>query len=93
MARQQGSQAVGVREDQRQALPRLARETIGRQLGMSARAPAPEVAARLLGQALQHKRGTFVTLKEHGELRGCIGSLAAVDSIVEGVKRNALHAA
>ena len=42
---------------------------------------------------LQHKRGTFVTLKKHGELRGCIGSLAAIDSIVEGVKRNARHAA
>ena len=26
-------------------------------------------------------------------MRGCIGSLAAMDSIVEGVKRNALHAA
>lgn len=52
-----------------------------------------EIAARLQDTELQQKRGTFVTLKEHGDLRGCIGSLAAIDSIVEGVRRNALHAA
>lgn len=93
MARHEGAETEGLREEQGKALLWLARETIGRQLGMPAREPGTDIAARLLDAELQRKRGTFVTLKEHGELRGCIGSLAAIDSIVEGVKRNALHAA
>lgn len=93
MTRHEGAQDAGLTEEQGKALLWLARETIGRQLGMAAGKPGPDIAARLQDRALQDKRGTFVTLKEHGELRGCIGSLAAVDPIVEGVKRNALHAA
>ena len=93
MARHEGAQAAGLTEEQGKALLWLARETIGRQLGMEVHEPGADIAARLLDAALQHKRGTFVTLREHGELRGCIGTLVAMDSIVEGVKRNALHAA
>lgn len=93
MARDEGVKIAGLTEEQGKALLWLARETIGRQLGLEAQKPGSDIAARLLDQELQHKRGTFVTLKEHGELRGCIGSLAAIDSIVEGVRRNALHAA
>ncbi len=93
MARHEGVQAADLTEKQGKALLWLARETIARQLGLEAREPGVDIAVRLLDQELQHKRGTFVTLQEHGELRGCIGSLAAIDTIVEGVKRNALHAA
>ena len=93
MASNEGAQAEGLTEAQGKALLWLARETIGRQLGMEAQEPGGEIVARLQDTELQEKRGTFVTLKEHGDLRGCIGSLAAIDSIVEGVKRNALHAA
>jgi len=93
MAQHEGAQAAGLTDEQGKALLWLARETIARQLGMAVHEPGADIAARLLDQELQGKRGTFVTLKEHGELRGCIGSLAAMDSIVEGVKRNALHAA
>lgn len=93
MASNEGVQAEGLTEEQGKALLWLARETIARQLGVEAHEPGAEVAAHLQDTELQEKRGTFVTLKEHGELRGCIGSLAAIDSIVEGVKRNARHAA
>lgn len=93
MAQQEDAKDAGLTEEQGQALLWLARETIGRQLGMEAHAPEAGIAARLQDRALQDKRGTFVTLTEHGELRGCIGSLAAMESIVEGVRRNALHAA
>jgi len=93
MARHEGAQAADLTEEQGKALLWLARETIAGQLGLEAHEPGAEIAARLLDAELRHKRGTFVTLKEHGELRGCIGSLAALDPIVEGVKRNALHAA
>ena len=93
MAQHEGAQAAGLTEEQGKALLWLARETIGRKLGMEVHEPGGDIAARLLDRELQDKRGTFVTLKEHGELRGCIGSLAAIDPIVEGIKRNALHAA
>lgn len=93
MASNEGAQAKGLTQEQGKALLWLARETIARQLGMEAQEPGGEIAARLQDIELQEKQGTFVTLKEHGDLRGCIGSLAAIDSIVEGVKRNALHAA
>lgn len=93
MARDEGAEGAGLTEEQGKALLWLARETIGRQLGKEAREPDPDIAACLRSHALQERRGTFVTLKEHGELRGCIGTLAGIDPIVEGVKRNALHAA
>ncbi|OGQ88876.1 MAG: hypothetical protein A2512_01645 [Deltaproteobacteria bacterium RIFOXYD12_FULL_56_24] len=93
MAQQEGAQAASLTEEQGKALLWLARETIARHLGMEPHGPGADIAARLLDQELRHKRGTFVTLKKHGELRGCVGCLTAIDSIVEGVKRNALHAA
>jgi AmmeMemoRadiSam system protein A len=93
MARDEGARDAGLTEEQGKALLWLARETIARQLGKEPREPEPDIAACLRDQALQEKRGTFVTLKEHGELRGCIGTLVGIDPIVEGVKRNALHAA
>ena len=43
--------------------------------------------------ALSNRRASFVTLKRNGELRGCIGSLAPVSSLVEDVARNAFAAA
>ncbi len=41
----------------------------------------------------QDKRGTFVTLTINGGLRGCIGHIIPSESVVEGVKKNALNAA
>lgn len=43
--------------------------------------------------ALSARRASFVTLKHAGNLRGCIGSLAPVCSLVEDVARNAFGAA
>ncbi|MGD8617690.1 MAG: AmmeMemoRadiSam system protein A [Gammaproteobacteria bacterium] len=43
--------------------------------------------------ALSARRASFVTLKRNGELRGCIGSLAPVCSLVEDVAHNAFAAA
>ena len=47
----------------------------------------------LQDKRLNEKRGTFVTLNKEGELRGCIGTLTATETITDGVKRNALNAA
>jgi len=43
--------------------------------------------------ALSAMRASFVTLKRNGDLRGCIGSLTPVTSLVEDVAHNAFAAA
>jgi AmmeMemoRadiSam system protein A len=78
-------------EQQGQALVRLARQQIERHLGIE---PVQPVTAEELGQpAFGQKRGVFVTLHKRNDLRGCIGSLAAMEPIVDGIRRNALNAA
>jgi AmmeMemoRadiSam system protein B/AmmeMemoRadiSam system protein A len=42
---------------------------------------------------LKEKLGVFVTLREKGELRGCIGSIIGIEPLYRGVMANALHAA
>ena len=38
------------------------------------------------------KRGCFVTLHANGRLRGCIGTIEPIKSLIDGVKENAIHA-
>lgn len=77
-----------------QALVKLARQTIMQRLGLKISDKESDlVAATVKDEELKARRGTFVTLKIAGNLRGCIGSLAAEESIIDGVKRNAVNAA
>ncbi len=78
--------------EQGQALVRLARHTIEKRLGLGPREPET-VSGQLDDDILKEKHGVFVTLNKHGDLRGCIGSLEARESVLEGVKHNALNAA
>jgi AmmeMemoRadiSam system protein A len=76
------------------ALVRLARSTLIQKFQRE----LPPSETESLRQALAEKSfqahgGTFVTLKLDGELRGCIGNLSATETLVEGVRRNALNAA
>ena len=67
----------------------LVRETIEQHLGL-----APEASNCDLNDAeFQHPRGTFVTLKKRGNLRGCIGNLEPSGSLVESLRRNGMSAA
>ena len=75
---------------QGQTLVKLARQTISQKLGKPSIIVDP---GALKDSALQEKRGTFVTLTIDKQLRGCIGNLEAMDSIVAGVERNAINAA
>jgi MEMO1 family protein len=77
-------------ERQGQTLVKLVRQTIARKLGKRLINVDPDALA---DSAFQKKRGTFVTLTINKQLRGCIGNLDARDSIVAGVKRNAVNAA
>ena len=44
-------------------------------------------------ETLKEKRGAFVTLKKHGQLRGCIGYIKAVKPLWDTVQEMALAAA
>ena len=76
--------------DQRSTLIGVARQSIesglhhGRPLTVDPAAYHPDLGAR---------RASFVTLHRHGELRGCIGHLEAVQSLVADVAENAYAAA
>ena len=78
-------------ERQGQILLRLARHHIEDHLGL--KPAAPVTADELNDPAFLEKRGVFVTLHKRQALRGCIGSLAAVESLAESIQRNALNAA
>ncbi len=75
-------------------LPRLARQAIREAFGESLSDPELRLrdAARK-DPVFSTRAGTFVTLTRAGRLRGCIGNLTSSDTILEGVRRNALHAA
>ena len=72
--------------DQGPTLLRLARGAIAEALGESAAAPASATW-------LDEPGATFITLTQHGELRGCIGTLIAEKPLREDVVSNARAAA
>jgi AmmeMemoRadiSam system protein B/AmmeMemoRadiSam system protein A len=81
-------------EKQGQLLVKLARKTIKKKLaGESPDTESEPPAAALQDESFQAHCGTFVTLKIRGQLRGCIGNLTSTESVLDGVKRNAVNAA
>ncbi len=74
-------------EDAGDILLPIARATIAKALGQES-AVTPEGAAWL-----QEPGACFVTLTQHGQLRGCIGSLQASRPLLADVKSNAVAAA
>jgi hypothetical protein len=81
-------------QNQGRALLMLARSTLmerfNREIPDSQR---DEMQRCLKDPQLQTHCGTFVTLKIDQQLRGCIGSLTGAESIIEGVRTNAISAA
>ena len=75
---------------QGQVLLKIARKTIADRLGIASVDVDPNAEKDLV---FQDHRGTFVTLTIDGQLRGCIGNLNPTDSILAGVKQNAVNAA
>jgi AmmeMemoRadiSam system protein A len=69
-----------------QVLLPIARAEIARELGQAH-------AASEDAQWLREPGATFVTLKQRGALRGCIGSLKAYRPLLQDIKSNALAAA
>jgi AmmeMemoRadiSam system protein A len=80
-------------EVQGRILVRLARSTIAARLGISNAASKSIPDTDLADAAFLEQRGTFVTLKIGNQLRGCMGCLTPSETILEGIRRNAINAA
>ncbi len=79
---------VPLRPEQKEFLLRAARETIAYFLDYGF---AP--LYRVEGDELQRPSGVFVTLKKHGELRGCIGEILPRRPLIVAIQWAALAAA
>jgi MEMO1 family protein len=80
-------------DKQGKILLKLARKTIAEHLGIKPRQDYILSSSDLEEKDLQRRSGTFVTLKIRNQLRGCIGNLNSSETIMEGVKQNAINAA
>ncbi|NQS71571.1 MAG: AmmeMemoRadiSam system protein A [Desulfobulbaceae bacterium] len=76
---------------QMQALLAFARNEIA--LVLQAPDAATSANPVLAEPVFQRKQAAFVTLRKNGTLRGCIGSLSAVESLLDSVRHNAVNAA
>jgi len=81
----------GLSEAEQQTLLRIARDAVTRFLeGRGVLEPDP--ATYPLTAALKAPGAAFVTLKNQGRLRGCIGHITAIEPLVQSVIRNACNA-
>lgn len=77
-------------EEEKTFLLSLARSTIEKAVKGQ---PLPTWSPQELTETLNNKEACFVTLNMDGDLRGCIGSLEAYQSLVEDVRDHARQAA
>jgi hypothetical protein len=74
---------------EKQELLKIARQSVETAVREKKMLPVPADEP----EALQNARGAFVTLKEHGDLRGCIGYMSPVKPLAETVRDVAAFAA
>jgi AmmeMemoRadiSam system protein B/AmmeMemoRadiSam system protein A len=86
---------AGLTESDLQALHRLAIFSLDTAvLGpSSARNEAAQQATSNLPESLRAPAGAFVTLKRHGELRGCIGTIEPREPLYRAIVSNSVNAA
>jgi AmmeMemoRadiSam system protein A len=82
------SESGGLSQEHKKALLSFARKTIEQFLNSETIPPA-----RGFDPILENRQGAFVTLKKHGELRGCIGHMAEDLPLCQVVGMMALQAA
>lgn len=86
------NQEMKLSEQEKLALLRLARTSMETYVRSGVLPEAPEDLRRN-HPALSAPGACFVTLRMHGDLRGCIGTLEARRSLIEDVRHNAVAAA
>lgn len=81
------SSTIGLNSEEKKELLKIARTTLEKHIRKE---KIPEFKPS--SEKLKEKRGVFVTLKKHGELRGCIGYVEGIKPTYEAVKENAINA-
>jgi len=81
---------AGLTENEKKYLVTLARQSLDMYIRSG---KVPEINADTLDNALTKTQGCFVTLNEHGDLRGCIGHILPQVPLYECVIENAVNAA
>src|SRR5512145_2264973 len=76
--------------EEQKILLRLAREAMERGVRCQ---ELPPLDLDALPLPLRQEGSSFITLTQHGQLRGCIGSLEAYQSLAEDVRLHAIAAA
>lgn len=80
---------TSLRGEDKITLLKLARSVIKSAIDKNVKVIRPETA----NPELNNKKGCFVTLHKKGALRGCIGTIEPVKSLIAAVEDNALNAA
>ncbi|NNK86620.1 MAG: AmmeMemoRadiSam system protein A [Desulfobacterales bacterium] len=75
-------------DQDRKNLLKLARSAIEAKVKAGSKITRPDITS-----GLKEKKGCFVTLHKAGTLRGCIGTIEPVRSLIFNVEENALNAA
>ncbi|WP_069999886.1 AmmeMemoRadiSam system protein A [Cellulosilyticum sp. I15G10I2] len=79
------------KQNQRDPYVRLARESLTSYLNLDK--VQEKLPNYITDEMKSMKRGVFVSLKKHGELRGCIGTIfPTTENIAEEIRRNAIQA-
>jgi AmmeMemoRadiSam system protein B/AmmeMemoRadiSam system protein A len=87
-ARKKAGISLGLQEEEKKALRRIALAAIEGKLKGVRSAPAEK-----LGSNLQEKRGAFVSLHKSGRLRGCIGQIVPTKPLQQTIADMAVAAA
>lgn len=87
-ARKRAGISLGLQEEEKKALRRIALAAIEGKLKGVRSAPAEK-----LGSNLQEKRGAFVSLHKSGRLRGCIGQIVPAKPLHQTIEDMAVAAA
>lgn len=77
----------GLSENEKKELLKIARSTLQNHIQNQ---KIPDFTPS--NENLKEKRGVFVTLQKHGQLRGCIGYVEGIKPIYEAVRDNAINA-
>lgn len=83
-------ETFNLRQAEKRELLQIARSTLQEYLRSRT---IPELHSDRLPASLRAPCGAFVTLKEHGELRGCIGNFSATGELAKTVQNMAIAAA
>lgn len=84
-------QTATLTEDEKTQLLILARATLEGQI-KNGRPPAPESLGIRISPGMEQIMGAFVTLKENGQLRGCIGEIFPRRALYKAVIEHAIDA-